>query len=73
MSNNQSAKTMNLVLGVFKNEIVAVLKVESYSQVESGRVAFTGKLLEDSKYLGVATGQLFYGSAVRYLDTDKLI
>lgn len=69
----EKAKTMNLVLGVFKNEIVAVLKVESCSQVESGRVAFTGKLLEDSKYLGVATGQLFYGSAVRYLDTDKLI
>lgn len=73
MMDFEKAKTMNLVLGVFKNEVVAVLKVESCSQVESGRVAFTGKLLEDSKYLGVATGQLFYGSAVRYLDTDKLI
>ena len=73
MMDLERAKTMNLVRGVYKNEVVAVLKVESCSQVENGRVAFTGKLLENSKYLGVATGQLFYGSAVRYLDTDKLI
>jgi hypothetical protein len=67
----ERAKQVTHVLGVYRNEVVGVLKVTACQQDANGRVVFDGTLDENSCYLGSVNGRLFFGGSVRYADVPQ--